>query len=125
MSGANQVNSLTRSNRDYQRSPGKIFNGNMPGQPALLATSSQTTKNATSKPNNFVKPTMTSNLAAKRQSKPQLMSELTLSLKSKKQTPGVASSDDSGYQNFIKPLVSGRNPQTTKHTPASIDMDNF
>ena len=38
---APQAHSLTRSSRDYQRSPGKIFNGNMggAGPQALLAAS--------------------------------------------------------------------------------------
>ena len=52
------------------------------------------------------------------------MSELTLSLKNKKNTPQNAKPQgESGFSNMIKPLVSaGRAPQTTKHTPA---MENF
>ena len=119
----NQASSLTRSNRDYQRSPGKIFSGNVPGAQALLAASSQTTKNSGNKAINYVKSTQGSQLQGKRQSKPQLMSELALSLKNKKQTPTVKPSG-ANYQNLIKPLVSaGRAAQSTKHTPAN--MDNF
>lgn len=58
------------------------------------------------------------------------MSELTLSLKNKKNHAGIAAqgggrNDNNGgsYQNLIKPLMSGRTPQTTKNTPAQ--MDNF
>lgn len=69
------------------------------------------------------KPSTSSAIGGKRQSKPQLMSELNFSLKSKKQAG--ATSDDQGFQNLIKPLVSGRVPQSTKHTPANIDMDGF
>ena len=54
------------------------------------------------------------------------MSELTLSLKNKKNTPqnGAKPAGDQGaFSNMIKPLVSaGRAPQTTKHTPA---IENF
>jgi len=47
------------------------------------------------------------------------MSELTLSLKNKKQTPaGNIKQSDPGYSNLIKPLISaGRAPQATKHMP--------
>ena len=62
------------------------------------------------------------------------MSELTLSLKNKKNNQGGLSSNQqvngrtnetaANYSNLIKPLISGRNvgggaggPQTTKHTP--------
>ena len=59
------------------------------------------------------------------------MSELTLSLKNKKNHAGIAAqgggrnndSNGGSYKNLIKPLISGRTPQTTKNTPAQ--MDNF
>ena len=77
-----QTHSLTRSNHDYQRSPGKIFHGNSnSGAQALIAASSQTAKNVNNKVISYVNG---KNLQGKRQSKPQLMSELTLSLKNKK-----------------------------------------
>ena len=55
------------------------------------------------------------------------MSELTLSLKNKKQTPSHASKppSEAGSTNIIKPLVSaGRVPQTTKHTPVTESFQN-
>ena len=60
------------------------------------------------------------------------MSELTLSLKNKKNNQGLSNQQVNGrtnenaanYSNLIKPLISGRNvgggaagPQTTKNTP--------
>jgi len=53
------------------------------------------------------------------------MSELTLSLKNKKQTPQTMGKPEQGIQNFIKPLVSAdRVPQTTKHTPVIDSFSN-
>ena len=81
-----QANSITRSSRDYQRSPGKIFTGNLTGAQALIAASSHTVKNSTTgnKGISSVKAVTQQQIASKRHSKPQLMSELTLSLKNKK-----------------------------------------
>ena len=52
------------------------------------------------------------------------MSELTLSLKNKKQSQGgIKTGNEANYLNLVKPLVTaGRaGPQTTKHTPANIE----
>ena len=118
-----QTHSLTRSNRDYQRSPGKIFNG-MPNTNALLGPGqSQTVKNSNQKQVSY-KPSAQPQMQQKRNQKPTLMSELTLSLKNKKVTP-PGTNEISGYSNLIKPMVSaGRGPQSNKNSSPAVESQN-
>ena len=54
------------------------------------------------------------------------MSELTLTLKNKKQNPSSTSNNEStGYSNLIKPIVTaGRGPSSTKNNSQGIETQN-